>query len=451
MGVSKWFVAFVALWLPCAICDASSSSAIDNYFKPFVATNNFSGSVLVVKNGETVFEKSYGFADPLKRVRNTADTRFHIASNSMLFTAFAIMRLVEQHKISLDEPVGDIVSDIPNARRITIRELLEEKSGLPDVNDLPTYDNLLTAHQTPESLVAQIHGLKPLAEPGKSGTDEEHSAYNVLALIIERKTGLHFAEAMRQLVFAPAGMRDSGADDDGPMSSTTAVGQNVIGEFGLKIAPAIHWSALPGNGSVYSTTRDINIWFDALLNDKLLSASARTIMLSTNPDTGYGWDDKSFDKRFNQIMYFSGGRVAGFSSTIIYFPNERLRMILLSNIEHDMSFNITEDIASIVLGKPYVAFTDRPVLLSASARAQLTGKYKFGADFYRPNATLAVRDTARGLVLEWPQRVTPLLPVSSDAFFDRFYWLRCTVVQNAKSRPVSLNCGKFEGTFVSPA
>ena len=94
----------------------------------------------------------------------------------------------------------------------------------------------------------------------------------MLALIVERNTGRHFAQAMQQLVFAPAGMENSGADDDGPMSSTTAVGQNVIGEFGLRPASAIHWSALPGNGSDYSTIRDISRWLDVFLSDRLLRA-----------------------------------------------------------------------------------------------------------------------------------------------------------------------------------
>ena len=215
---------FLCLSAPAALAAPPvPPEAIESYLKPFVDTNNFSGTVLVTEKGQTLFEKSYGFADSANHVLNGADTRFHVASVSILFTAFATMRLVEQGKLTLDTPVSSIVGPLPNGDRITVRELLEEDSGLPDANDLPNYDALLGAHQTPDSLVDQIRGLKPLAEPGGKSQQEEHSACNVLALIIERKTGLPFAQAMQKLVFGPAGMEDSGADDDGPIGDRKSV------------------------------------------------------------------------------------------------------------------------------------------------------------------------------------------------------------------------------------
>lgn len=445
-------VVVAALYLlSSAICDATpASGAIESYLKPFVATNNFSGSVLATKKGKLIFESSYGLADREGGVKNSADTRFHIASMSMLFTVFAAMRLVEQKKLSLDAPVGSIVSDLPNGDRITVRELLEENSGLPDANDLPNYDALLRAHQTPESLVQQIRGLKSLAEPGGKNTQEEHSAYNVLALIIERKTGLPFAQAMQKLVFDPAGLPNSGADDDGPIGGRVAVGYNLFGEFGLKRADAIHWSAKTGNGSDYSTVADISKWFGEFLDDKLLSAESRAAILATDKtDVGFGWDEKGFDRRFNETLYLSSGRSPGFSSAMLYLPNEGVTVIVLTNVEHALDVLIGENIASIVVGKPYKPFADRLVLLTLHQRQRLIGRFKFGPDFYRPNATLAIANTAQGLVLDWPGGPeAPLLPIGDNTFIDRYYWIRATVVQDGANPPLELTYGKFQGNSV---
>ena len=431
-----------------SVCKAAPAAGnIETYLKPFVDTNNFSGSVLVTQKGRTLFEKSYGFADRENHVPNGADTRLHIASVSMLFTAFAAMRLVEQGKLSLDTNVSSIVGPLPNGDRITVRELLEENSGLPDFNDLPDYDALVAVHQTPESVIQQIRGSKPRFEPGGKHTDEEHSAYNALALIIERKTGLPFAQAMQKLVFGPAGMRDSGVDDDGPIGGHVALGYKPEGEFGLKRAKVIHWSAKPGNGSAYSTADDINRWFGAFLGDKLLSAKSREIMLASDKtDDGFGWE-KGMDNRFGEASFFSNGRGPGFSSVMYNLPREGVTVILVSNIEHDMNPSVAGNILALVVGKPYAPFAYQPFPMTPDRRRSSVGRFKFGADFYRENATLEIRDSPQGLVLEWPGGPeAPLLPTGANSFIDRYYWTPVTVVQDKANRAVALKYGKYEGT-----
>jgi CubicO group peptidase (beta-lactamase class C family) len=168
----------------------STSHAIDAYIQPYVRSGNFMGDVLVKKNGKLVFEKAYGFADRELRVRNSVQTRFHIASISMQFTAAAILRLADTGLIRLDDRVGDLASAIDGASRISIRDLLTERSGLPDVNALANYEEILQHHETPADLVDKIAGRSLLFEPGSKFQHEEHSAYNLLALVVEKKTGI---------------------------------------------------------------------------------------------------------------------------------------------------------------------------------------------------------------------------------------------------------------------
>ncbi|HEX4300088.1 MAG TPA: serine hydrolase domain-containing protein [Gammaproteobacteria bacterium] len=442
---------FLCLFAPAVLgAPPPAAEAIGSYLKPFADTNNFSGTVLVTEKGQTLFEKSYGFADLAGRVQNGADTRFHVASVSMLFTAFATMRLVEQGKLSLDDTAGSIIGPLPNGDRITVRELLEDNSGIPDAEELPGYDALLEAHQTPGSLIQQIRGLKPLAEPGGKYKDEERSAYQALALIIEKKTGLPFAQAMQKLVFGPAGMKDSGVDDDSPIGGHVALGYRPEGEFGLKRAHVIHWSAKPGNGSDYSTADDINRWFSELLGDKLLSAKSRAMIMASDKDGGFGWE-KGADRRFGEDSYFSNGRAPGFSSVMYNLPKEGVTVIIVGNIEHDMNPEVAGNILALVVGKPYTAFAYQPFPLTPDQRQRFTGQFKFGADFYRPGATLEIKDSPQGLMLEWPGGPeAPLLPIGADRFMDRYYWTPATIVRDAAGRPAELKYGKFQGTAVSP-
>jgi CubicO group peptidase (beta-lactamase class C family) len=164
-------------------------TAIEKYLEPYIQTSNFSGTILIENQGKTILEKSYGLADRELGTPNSVSMRFHIASMSMQFTAAAILRLVDEGKISLDEHIADFVPEIEGATDIRIRDLLNERSGLPDINGMPDYDEILKHHQTPESLVTKIEG-KPLLFPaGTKFLHEEHSAYNLLALIIQKKTG----------------------------------------------------------------------------------------------------------------------------------------------------------------------------------------------------------------------------------------------------------------------
>ena len=234
---------FVSLALPLLFGSSVSAAMptpaeIDGYFQPFASTNNLSGSVLIVRDGSTIFSKSYGFADQEKQVLNGPKTRFHIASMSIPFTSTAVLRLIDQGKLSLDTQVSKIVAGIPNGDKITIRNLLYQNSNLPDAeDDLPNADELRSSHQTPESMVALIRPLPTHGDPGGKSKQEEHSGQNLLALIIEKKTGLPFAEAMERLVFKPFGMRDSGIDDDRPIGGPVARGYEVSGTFGLRPAP----------------------------------------------------------------------------------------------------------------------------------------------------------------------------------------------------------------------
>jgi CubicO group peptidase (beta-lactamase class C family) len=426
---------------------AETAAAIDAYLTPYVASNNFPGNVFVRRGSTVLFEKSYGFADRERQVANRSNTRFHVASLSILFTSTAVLRLIDQGRLSFDTHVSEIVPQVPNGEKITIRHLLEQNSGMPDSDDLPPsrYDELIAAHQTPESVVTLISALPPHAEPGGKSEREEHTGQALLALIIERKTGFPFAQAMRSLVFEPFGMRDSGIDDDSALEGPHAKGYQVAGSFGLKLAPTIHWSAKPGHGSAYSTASDVAKWLVGVRHGNLLSEGSMKALFG--PRNGYGWElDPS--ARFGETAYFSAGRGPGFSSFLEYLPHEDVTIITLTNVEHGTNGTIVDDIAALLQGKAYKPLRYQPTL---APLAELpTGDFVFGPDFYRASATLKLVANADGLTLDWPGGpAAGLLPIERDKFIDRYYWTAVSVVRGPDGKPAELEFGKFKGTLRS--
>ena len=425
-------------------------SAIDSYLGPYIGTGNFSGQVLIERDNKVVFQKVYGFADREHQVLNTSATRFHIASMSMQYTAAAILRLVDKGTISLDLPVGTLVPKIPGAEKITIRDLLTEQSGLPDINDLPDYNEVLQHHQTPASLVAKISGRPLLFEPGSKFLHEEHSAYNLLALIVEKETSLSFAAALHALIFKPLHLSNTGADDDSSTSGRAmAKGYQPDGVSGLKPATQIHWSGKTGNASIFTTAGDHARWVDALLADRLLKPASREAILDESQRVGYGWFRRQ-QKRFNQTTYSMNGRAPGFASFLLYLPQDKTTVVVFSNIYSSATTTIGYDLAALALGLPYEPFRPSDPAPSASELQTCAGAFKFGPDFYQPNAEVIIRANERGLSMGWPSgEVSPLIPTGRDRFIDRSYWEDFSIERDAAGHPTAIVYGEFRGNAVT--
>jgi D-alanyl-D-alanine carboxypeptidase len=429
--------------------DARTGAAIDAYIAPYARTNNFAGAVLVERSGAVLFEHAYGLADRERRQLNTTGTSFHIASISMQFTAAAVLRLVDAGAVRLEDSVGELLPGTPGADRITIRDLLTERSGVPDINDLPDYADILRHHQTPASLVARVSGRPLLFPPGSTSLHEEHSAYNLLALVIERATHLPFAAAVQHLVFEPLHLTGSFIDDDSASSrSEVAHGYAPSGVTGLVAADAIYWSGKAGNGSACTSVEDEARWVDSLFEGRFLSASSRSVVLDTTPDAGYGWFRGTVPPL--GVAYHMSGRAPGFASFVLHLPAQRLTVVVLSNIYSSATIPMGYDIARIALGLPHDEFQPRespPV-----ARRGTAGRFQFGPDFYQRNAVLELIPSDSAESLRWPTGFTTvLIPTRDGAFVDRSYWVPVRILRDGAGRVTGLAYGKFHGQHTSAA
>lgn len=438
---------FVALTTEFGLGQAKlDKKAIESYLVPYVESSNFAGSILIEQRGRTIFEKSYGLANRDTRVGNTAATRFHIASISMQFTAVGILRLIDQGTLGLNTHISEVLSGIPGGEKITIRDLLAERSGLPDINDLADYNEVLQAHQTAASLVAKIKDRPLLFEPGSKFLHEEHSAYNLLALIIETKTGLPFAAAMKKLVFRPAGLSRTAIDDDGfAAAPDLAKGYQPIGTSGLEAATPIHWSGKTGNASVVTTAREQALWTRAVYGNRLLKPASLQAILDTSQKPGYGWF-RSLSPRFHEMVYYMNGRAPGFTSFVLYLPREQMTVVVFSNIYSSATTDIGNDVAAIALDLPFQGFKTRKPPPSPQEMRSCVGSFKFGPDFYQKDAEVNLTATDNELSLHWPSGdISPLIPLAPDQFIDRAYWEEVRLERGTDGHPRALIYDRFRG------
>ena len=224
-----------------------------------------------------------------------------------------------------------------------------------------------------------------------------------------------------------------------------AKGYEPEGTYALKPATVIHWSAKTGNASVYTTARDEARWIEALFNGRYLSASSRETVLDTAQKVGYGWF-KSENKRFGQTAYYMNGRAPGFASFVVYLPDTQTTVVVLSNIYSSATTTIGYDIAAIALGRTYEPFHSRSPAPDSAELRSCTGTFRFGPDFYQPNAIVALMSKGPELFMRWPSNeVSALIPVGHDHFIDRSYWVDVAIQRNSSGQPEALLYDHFQG------
>lgn len=300
-------------------------------------------AVLVIHHGQVMFRRGYGVADLRTKRKIDQRTNFRLASVTKQFTATAIMLLVHDGKLRYDEHLTDIFPEFPAyGRAITIRNLLNHTSGLPD------YEDILTAQypNTADTMIPQIHdaGVLKLLEQQSAGKfpagtkwEYSNSGYAVLAMIVEKTSGQPFAQFLRQRIFAPLGMTRTIAYEKG----TNEVFDRAYGYARVNSLWQKHdqssTSAVLGDGGIYSSLADLEKWDRALKMHTLLSESemqpALTPVLLDRPDGmpaqyGFGWFLNPY--RGHRRMWHTGETV-GFRTAIERFPEDQLSIIILCN------------------------------------------------------------------------------------------------------------------------
>jgi CubicO group peptidase (beta-lactamase class C family) len=423
---------------------------IDRYFAPLVATNNFYGTVYVIRGGDVLADKGYGWASIELGVPNTSDSVLQIASVSKPFTAAAIMLLEQRGLVDLQAPLAKILPEYPNGDRLTLHHLLLHTSGIPDINVQPAYAELSHAHRTPAELVAAFEHLPLLFDPG-ARFQYSNSNYNLLALVIERVSGMTYGEFIRREIIEPLDLRHTGHPD----SAETIIPKSVegylpVGRSELARAPWIDWTVKTGNGSLYSTAADLAKWVRGFFAGGLLAPE--TLALATAPrlenigidsmrgDLSYTW---SIGRLLDRRKVWFAGRSPGFAAAVSYFPDEDLAIVVLSNTYSLVTTQAADAIAAMALGAPYAVPQIDDAPLPPETAKRWVGTYQFGERAPVPRMKMRVTEQDGRLTLEpdFAQMApSALLPAGDGTFILRSYWMQVTfdAEPNAAAKALTL-------------
>lgn len=355
--------AFVFLFLKTPAADHAATNTsdfvqqVDEYVNTEAQQHLFRGAVLVGRDGKIVFEKGYGLANEEWDAPNSPTTKFRIASLTKQFTAACILLLQERGLLHVEAPISRYLSGLPQAwQSITVHQLLTHTSGIHNYTDSPQMEKLDRTGAPPQELIALVQD-RPL--DFKSGTQWRYSntGYVLLGMMIEKISGLSYAEFLQANIFGPLGMANSGYDRARDVLHQRASGYDVTNGR-IATADFIDMSVPFAAGGLYSTVEDLFRWNEALAQEgKLLSAGSLKQMFTEYPEAAsegqhYGYGVVISRLKFGKLLYYHGGGIKGFSSSIQRYPEQRVCIVVLSNLSSYKPWELGDHIAAKLFNQP---------------------------------------------------------------------------------------------------
>lgn len=356
-----------AFLLPCLAIFAFQISAlaqskadkIDKLVSLYQKYGQFNGSVLVADNGKVLYQKGLGLANMEWNIPIATDTKFRLGSITKQFTATLILQLVEQGKIKLDGKLSDYLPDYrkDTGEKVTIHNLLSHTSGIPSYTSLPGFfQNVSRNPFTVDEFIKKYASGDLEFEPGTKFV-YDNSGYFLLGAIIEKVTAKPYDQVLKENIFDPLGMKNSGYDRWGTILNKRATGYSRTPR-GYQTAAYLDMSIPYAAGSLYSTVEDLYLWDQALYGEKILSAKSKELMFKPNLNNyGYGFVIMKATlapptKLAVPVIQHNGG-INGFSTTIVRMTTEKRLIVLLDNAEDGRYLgSITLGIMSILYDQP---------------------------------------------------------------------------------------------------
>lgn len=331
---------------------APDPRAIDALFAPYDHPNTPGASIVVVHDGAVVFSRAYGMADLEARIPATVETDYRLASLTKQFTAMAIMLLVKDGKLHYDDRVIDVLPGFPAyGREIRIRHLLNHTSGLWDYEDfVPDTQRVQVKDRDVLALISRVD--RTYFPPG-TRFRYSNSGYAILALIVERVSGMSFARFLCERIFAPLGMHATVAYEAGISTVPHRAYGYTIDSAGVRRTDQSATSAVLGDGGIYSSVSDLVKWDRALDEHALVGAEA--LRLAWTPPVlpdgavtyyGFGW---FIDRDRGLLRLTHWGETRGFTNAIERYPAQRLTVIVLTNRVGGAPWDIAQRVADLWL------------------------------------------------------------------------------------------------------
>jgi CubicO group peptidase (beta-lactamase class C family) len=399
--ITRWSILQVFTLTLLSISFAQAQSAvtanIDEYIKSEMQKQKIPGvSLAVIKDGKPIVVKGYGLANVEHQVPVKPETVFQSGSVGKQFTATAVMMLVEEGKINLDEKIGKYLGDVPEAwQNITVRHLLSHTSGMTDY----PRDFDFRKDYTEEELLKRAKEVPPAFQPGEKW-QYSNLGYVTLGIMIGKVAGKFYGDVLQERIFRPLGMTTARIISEADIIQNRASGYVLVkGELKHHqwVSPSLNTTA---DGALYLTALDMIKWDEALANGKVLKKASLDQMWTpvklnsgmTHP-YGFGWAVRSVNDR---RVIEHGGAWQGFKAHISRYPDNSLTVIVFANLIQTNQSKLANGVAALIdpelkpkpITDPDPAFTARTKEL---LQAVLDGKADQGR--FTPDVLKALADS----------------------------------------------------------
>ncbi len=428
-------VALFLLLLLSASAAFPQAEKVDDFVKAEMRARKIpSVSVAVVRNGEVVKAKGFGLANVELNVAATSDTIYQSGSVGKQFTATLVMMLVEEGKISLDAPISRYIDGAPDTwRGITVRHLLTHTSGISN----KLYDQIdLRQDFTEDQLVKKIAALPLDFQPGEKW-NYSNPGYVTLGVLIHKATGRFYGDLLAEKIFTPLGMKTARIINEADIIPNRAAGYRLVKDE-LKnqewVSPTLNMTA---DGSLYLTVYDMAKWDAALYTEKLLKRRSldemwTAVKLNSGKTQPYGFGWAFADLKGHRLIEH-GGAWQGFTSHIARYVDDKLTVIVLTNLASADPGKIAHGIAGLY--NPELRPPERKVVrIDAKTFDAYIGEYELSPDLI----IIISREADKFYLEATSQPRAEIFPESDTEFFLKAVEAQLTFVKDANGKVAQL-------------
>jgi D-alanyl-D-alanine carboxypeptidase len=344
---------------------------LDQFLDQLDGKKKAMGSLTIVRDGNVVYSRAIGYArvDATEQKLLNESSRFRIGSITKMFTASMILQLVEEGELELTDTLAQFVPEMPNAGNITIAQILNHRSGIPNV--APPRGREPSTPMTKDEMLALVASGTSLFEPGTQAS-YSNSGYFLLGLILERVTGMSYADALRERITSRIELKDTyvatGSIDVSNNESLTYLSTGSDWRQGTETHPSV----LFGAGHIISTPNDLTRFIQALFDLELVSRVSLDLMVTMTDGEGSGMARFSLA---GKTFYGHTGGGDNYGAWLMYLPEERLAVAYATNAKVHPVGDIVAGVIDIYYNRPFQIPTFETIVVSADLLDRYVGVY----------------------------------------------------------------------------
>jgi CubicO group peptidase (beta-lactamase class C family) len=381
-----------------------NTAKLDSFLNLLASKNLVMGSIAISKEGVTQYQKAMGYAYPGMA---TINTRYRIGSATKMFTAVIIFQLIEEGKLTLDQKLGGYFPELPNAGKITIRNMLYHRSGLHDYTHDTNFDDWMDKPTSHEKLLKIIADKGSDFEPGTKA-DYCNSNYLLLGFIIEKICKMPYADVVKERITSKLDLKDTYCGNGTSREKNESVPYK-YSNGSWNTVKATNLNIHGGAGCLISTPADLVKFINALFSGKLVSQSSLAEMETMIGGYGMGMFP---DKYGTEPSFGHNGRIEEFYTAVWYFPKQKLAFAYCTNGIDYPRVDLLDGVLKICFNQPFTLPFSNNLHVKSNEPDKYLGKYS--SDQITVNCTKS-GDT---LLVETKGKLFKLQPVADNYFMD---------------------------------